>query len=256
MRSSRIKCVKLFSHSHPWRLWQYRGEHTQLTRARWALQPLHLSACLWEGRVCISTSAVCSESKQAMYLHMPFTGYYFAVVLFLLRKVLLVPGLSALEYYFYFITSGSPTANKQGISSSSRQDPMAQDFWAQGRQQESARTVFSLTELHTSVGMYINYVLSCKRGSGVTYKKQAQSFEWEYPFLHAFLRDIDIPAGGTDLSSCCSLSSPLGKKWQKSSMMVTCWDVFSVSISPDKAVFFLRFSQWVLVYNHRRATCW
>lgn len=71
----------------------------------------------------ISTSAVWSESKHAMYLHMPSTGYYFAVVFFLLRKILLVPGLSALEYYFYFITSGSPSANKQGISSSSRQAP-------------------------------------------------------------------------------------------------------------------------------------
>lgn len=138
--------------------------------------------------------------------------------------------------------------------------PHGSGFWTQGRQQESAGTVFSLSELHTSDGMYINYVLSCKRDSRMIYKKQPQSFEWEYPFLHAFLRGINISAGGTYLSSCCWLSSPIGKKWKKSSLLVTCWDVFSVSISPDKAFvfffFFLCLSQWFLIYNCHRAICW
>lgn len=61
-------------------------------------------------------------SRQRTHAY-PYTGYYFAVVFFLLREVLLVSGFSVLEYYFYFITSGSPSANKQGISSSSRQTP-------------------------------------------------------------------------------------------------------------------------------------
>lgn len=112
----------MLSHSHPWMLWQYRGVHTQLTGARWALQPLHLSAWLWGKSVHLHISSLEWEQAGSILTHAyPYTGYCFAVVFFLLRKVLLVPGLSALEYYFYFITSGSPSANKQGISSSSRQ---------------------------------------------------------------------------------------------------------------------------------------
>lgn len=160
---------------------------------------------------------------------------------FLLRKVLLVPGLSALEYYFYFITSGSPSANKQGISSSSRQTSWLRISELKAGSKNQLEQCFHWLNcdwLHTSDGMYMNYVLFCERDSRVTYKKQPQSFEQEYLFLHTFLTGINIPAGGTDLSSCSSLSSPLGKKWRKSSLLATCWDVFSVSISPDKASFF------------------
>jgi len=57
------------------------------------------------------------------YLHVPFTRYYFAFGFFLLRRIPLAAGLSALEYHFYFITSGTSSASRQGISASSRQVP-------------------------------------------------------------------------------------------------------------------------------------
>lgn len=126
---------------------------------------LHMSSLKWEkaGNVCQSfTRTYCSLDTSlqlgSFSWENPACCWAFC------------PGIPFLFHYQWDFQC------RQGISASKRlAGPMAQDFWAQGRQQESAWTAFSLTELHTSDERYINYVLFCKRERWVTYKKQPQS---------------------------------------------------------------------------------